>query len=180
MRCRTCLVIIFMLFFLVSGQYVYSEKKVVTLDDLKNRFDDKDEDSKGASGSDALTISSISKKVEPGESNRVYVKFRIRAKGWHEVKLRVATLDSEMKVVEVLDNGAADDKVVSGSWINGNQLKGGHTYAFEFPYTKNYKYAVAEITFGEREEKKVIKKASTSKVNVEEITIPEAGGGPGE
>ncbi|MCK9555787.1 hypothetical protein M0R36_08250 [bacterium] len=179
MRRRTWLIIIFLLVFLASGRNAYSEKKVITLDDLKNRFGNKEAEAKN-SGNEPITVSSVLKKVDPGESNRIYVKFRIRAKGWHEVKLRAATLDADMKVLEVLDNGSADDKVVSDSWINGNQLKGGHTYAFEFPYTRNYKYAVVEVTFGEREEKKVIKKASTSKVNVEEITIPEAGGGTGE
>lgn len=179
MRCRTWLIIISALVFLASGRNAYSEKKVITLDDLKNRFGNKNAESK-TGGNEPITVSSILKKVDPGESNHVYVKFRMREKGWHEVKIRVATLDTEMKVMEVLDNGSADGKIISDSWINGNQLKGGHTYGFKFPYSKNYKYAVAEITFGDREDKKVIKKASTSKVNVEEITIPEAGGGTEE
>ncbi|MDD5645516.1 MAG: hypothetical protein PHO00_08755 [bacterium] len=177
MRNKTLVFFISALVFLVSVQCAYAEKKVVTLDDLKKRFSDKNADDKSADKDkeEAVIITHISKKVEPGESNRLYVKFKIKTKGWHEVKIRVVTLDSDMKVIELLDNGLTDDKIVSDSWINGSQFKGGHLYGFEFPYTKNYKYAVAEITFGERESKQVIKKASTSRINVNDIIMPDAG-----
>ncbi|MEA3347063.1 MAG: hypothetical protein U9Q21_03120 [Candidatus Auribacterota bacterium] len=147
----------------------FSETKIVTLDDLRSRFTGGNSKIELSTGKNSCDSKVKVRCVQKNKQNNIYVRFKLNEKGWHEVIVRVATFDSKMALQEILENGLVDGKTVSVKWIQEGKHKGKHTYAYNFSCTKDFKYAVAEIKVGDV----VVRDASSSKVNVDEVNFSE-------